>query len=1038
MPHDTHRPIGHVIARHPLLPFETLDAFAAAVKRSPEAGRDFLRALVARPEVNEALYVASPGLMEGLEKWRREPTSERGQKVERALISYLERMSSRCTPFGLFASVSVGHVGKSLRSQVAGLDTVRRRTRLDNGYLQALCERLSARPEVRRSLKYIANETLHTVGERLHFVTARQDGGRRVYDLSAVDALEALTLHVLPFAREGRTPATLGESLQAAMPELSAEEAGGFIDQLIDAQILLGSLSVPLTGREGLESVLEQLRSLSGVEAEVKALESAQAQLVELDRRVGNSSEPYEALGKTLQPLGVPFEKGQLVQVDLARLGDDTELPESLIRQALRVGSVLASAAPIGDDDLTEFRASFSNRYEGAEVPLLEALDDEAGVGFTSESSGHSAPLLKDIAFSPSNKVTSERDSAWDVWVAGLLLQAQIDGTNEIVLSEPDLEHRSRRTNPFAESAAMHLTLFARKPGSTDPVAMLTGLGGPSSENMFGRFAFMDERLEKAVRAGLAAEEQLRPETKYAELVHSPEGRSGNVIARPSVRALEIPILSKGGLPASQTLRLDDLLLSLRDGRLTLRSRSLGAEVLPRLTNAHNYAFLGLPLYRFLAALQHEGLPRAPMWSWGSHRTAPALPRVRVGNLVLIAAKWSLTENILKKLVDVAAFRTVAQRLRWPRFMVARERDNTLAIDLENELSIETFVDSYHHRPGVELEEDLDRLYGSPYTNAQGSFANEVVVPMVALERRSPALAVVPTTQIARVFVPGDEWLYLRVHVTPAMAERVFTTVLPEVLTWARESGELKRWFFIRYDEQGHHLRLRFRGAPAWLREKLLPRLEAAIAPFVASRIVSRLVVDTYRREVERYGGDQGIEVAEAWFEAASDEALQMVQLLPRDADLEARSWATLAGVNGILTKLLDTDAERIKTLETWRGSIFNENGGGALLEGSLSKVARTHRALVAQLVSPQLPPVLESVASLLAAQSQTVEPLAAELKALQVAGKLTVSLGSIAGALMHMQVNRLLRAQQRRQELVMYDLLLRHLKSQQGRTRAR
>jgi thiopeptide-type bacteriocin biosynthesis protein len=1020
------------------LPFETLDAFAEAVKRSPDAGRTFLRALIARPEVAEALYVASPGLVEGIEKWHKDPLSERGRKVERALISYIERMSTRCTPFGLFASVSVGRVGKATRTQVAALNEVRRRTRLDNGYLQALCEQLTAKPEVRRGLKYVANETLHVVGERLHFVTARQDAGRRVYDLSAVDALEALTAHVLPAAREGLTPSELVAALLKAMPELSAEEAVGFVDQLIDAQILLGSLAVPLTGREGIDAVVDQLHSLEGAQAHVKALEAARAAMTTLDATLSNTSAPYEALGALLTPLEVPFEKGQLVQVDLARLGDGTELPESLIRQVFRLASVLASASPQTDDPLAAFRAAFSNRYEGAEVSLLEALDDEAGVGFTSENSGHAAPLLKDILFEGGTKATLESDSAWDTWVGGLILKASLGGENEIVLDEADLEHRAVRSNPFAESCYLSLTLFDRKPGSTTPVAALTGVGGPSSESLFGRFAWLDERLERAVRDGLAAEERLRPEARFAELVHSPEGRSGNVIARPAVRALEIPILSRGGLPVSQTLRLDDLFLSINSGRLVLRSASFNCEVVPRLTNAHNYMFLGLPLYRFLAILQSEGLPRVGLWSWGAHRNAPALPRVRLGTVVVVPAKWSLNQDLLKPLATATAVREMAKRLRWPRFMVAREHDNTLAIDLENDLSVETFIDSYTHRPSATLEEDLDRVYGSPFSNDQGRYANELMVSLVANERRTPAMRPQPPVKVARLFTPGHDWLYARVHVTPAMAERVLLQTMPELLEWARSTGELKRWFFIRYDDQGHHLRFRFQGAPTWLREQVLPRLETALRPWVDSKIVSRIHVDTYRREVERYGGDEGMLLAESWFEAASDEALALVTAYPRDVDLEARSWATLWGVNRIVSLLLDTDDSKIKALGSWRESLVQENNGGTALETSLSKTARTHRALVAQLVSGAVPESLSAVTQLLHSQAAVLSPLAAQYKALDAQGRLTASLGEISGALMHMHVNRLLRSQQRRQEMVIYDVLLRHLKSQQGRTRAK
>ncbi len=1033
VPNDSHRPIGHVVARHPLLPLETLDAFRDAARRSPEAGRAFIDGLLRRPEVSEALYVASPGLMEGVDKWRREPTGERGQKVERALISYLQRMATRCTPFGLFASVSVGRVGKTARWGVADAEHLRRRTRLDNGYLQAVCEQLLAQPETRHGLTYTANETLHQVGERLHFVTARQEVGRRVYDLSAVDALEVLTQTILPAARVARSASELTQLLKQAMPELADDEASGFVDQLIDAQILSGSLAVPLTGREGLEALIEQLKPLGHAEKHVDALVAAGRALEGLDRRLGHSPEPYEALTRTLDPLGVPFERGQLVQVDLARLGDDSELPESLTRAMMRVTKALLSATPSGDDALAEFRSAFSARYEGAEVPLLEALDDEAGVGFTPEGSGHGAPLLKDLLFPRRQKESTEHDRSWEDWVGSLLVRARLAG-GELVLTEQELEHRARRENPFPESFALLVTLFAQRERH-EPVAALNGVTGPSSENLFGRFAWLDERLERSVREGLAAEEALRPEARFAELIHSPEGRAGNVIARPAVRAWEIPILSRGGLGPAHAVPLDDLLLSTRDGRLVLRSKSLGNEVVPRLTNAHNYSALGLPLYKFLAAMQSEGLPRARLWAWGGHVLSPALPRVRVGPFVVAAARWKLFAETLKALTSPDQARAVAKTLGWPRFVSVREGDNTLSVDLDNDLSVETFIDTYQSRAEATVEEDLDRLFGSPFSNAAGTFANELVIPMVAAERRSPPLAARPPTVAPRVFTPGSEWLYVRVHVSPGLAERVLLGSVPGVLDWAKPQNELKRWFFIRYEEQGHHLRLRFQGNPDWLRTQLWPKLDEALRPFVEAKVVSRVVVDTYRREVERYGGDEGVVLAESWFEADSNEALALLEAVPGDGE-ETRSWCAFVGVHQLLGALLETDEDRLAILGSWRSSIFAENDGDSALEDALSKTARARRALVAQLVTGPWPEAVELVGAPMRARQDAVAPLAAEYRRLAREGRLTVPLRDIGGALMHMHVNRLLRAQQRRHELVFYDLLSRHLRSVQGRSR--
>ena len=68
-----------------------------------------------RPEIREAIFVASPGLDECMDAWLEDPESERGQKRRAALVRYLARMAGRSTPFGLFAGCSVGTIGGRTR-----------------------------------------------------------------------------------------------------------------------------------------------------------------------------------------------------------------------------------------------------------------------------------------------------------------------------------------------------------------------------------------------------------------------------------------------------------------------------------------------------------------------------------------------------------------------------------------------------------------------------------------------------------------------------------------------------------------------------------------------------------------------------------------------------------------------------------------------------------------------------------------------------------------------------------------------------------
>jgi hypothetical protein len=180
-------PSGFFVIRSPLLPWHELESWSEGLT-APAAGqeqlsaalaadrlklRERLRAAVLRPEVREAIFVASPKLEASIETWLREPETERGAGLELALARYYERMCARATPFGLCAGFSVGETGPRTRLVLAERAKYRRHTRPDMEYLGALIRLLEQQPELRRQLTFRPNSTLYEAGGRLRYVERR-------------------------------------------------------------------------------------------------------------------------------------------------------------------------------------------------------------------------------------------------------------------------------------------------------------------------------------------------------------------------------------------------------------------------------------------------------------------------------------------------------------------------------------------------------------------------------------------------------------------------------------------------------------------------------------------------------------------------------------------------------------------------------------------------------------------------------------------------------------------------------------------------
>jgi thiopeptide-type bacteriocin biosynthesis protein len=1065
--------------RIPLLPFTTylqwtgtLDSPAAeetrlhrALATDKEKLREGLRRLTARPEIREALYLASPTLDQSLEHWLRNPESERGQAAERVLVRYFQRMTCRCTPFGLFASHSSGNTGPVTRLALDSSKRLQRRTRLDRWTLGRLVNHFSGNRALREQLTYFPNSTLYRAAGRLRYTeisVGEQDA--RQFRLVAVAENDAL-LEILQRARTGASISRLSQAL-AEDEDVSLEEAEAFIHELIDSQMLVSDLEPAVTGPDPASQLAEKLARCSETAESGRLLQEALVEIGELDRTgIGQAPERYRQLGKKFESLPVPLDLSLLLQVDLFRPTPEIVLGPEVIRELEQSTALLQRISPRSKWDLlAAFKAAFERRYEQRWVPLLEALDPETGVGFPVEAGqeGTDAPLLENYVFGNASIGSKSAGPEWtgrDVYLYKRVQELAAQNIHEWALSEQDLnalEHPGT-VAPVADSAAIFAVL-----GADSAQAVAEGrfqisyrhCYGPPGARLFSRFCHGDEELGRQTIDYLRREQQFRPGAVYAEIVFLSQPRHGNVLARPLLRDYELVLLGRSGHDPERQIPVNELLISVVDQRVVLYSERLGREIIPRLTSAaHHSGSLGV--YEFLGLLQDQRGIGPICWNWGGLENERVLPRVTCGRTVLSRAQWRVEAGEFRPIIEARGDEQYRRVRQWkqerglPRFCLLMDEDNELLLDLDNPLSIESFCDVVRKRKVFTLVENFPDPGHLAIQGPEGRYTSELIVPVLRVpEVAEPEYPAVPRrvsgkAHITESLAPGSDWLYFKLYGGQGTADLVLVEAIAAAVSELKSRGRVDHWFFIRYNDPDPHLRVRLQGNPAQLCAEALPGLYRHLNPMVEDGRLWRIELGTYQRETGRYGGPENMERAERLFGLDSEAVMDIIQCSLGDEGADLRWQLALAGADRWLRDFGFGLEDGYRLAKRARDAYLKEfhpddKGPQGWFAERFRKERKALEPLVASCDAPDSEPMRQGLEAL-ARRSRLSAPLISEIRELDAQGRLTVSLEELAHSLIHMHINRVLRSSQRLQELVIYEFLVRlygSMIARQGKTR--
>ncbi|MFZ4927979.1 thiopeptide-type bacteriocin biosynthesis protein [Chryseobacterium sp. Mn2064] len=267
-----------------------------------------------------------------------------------------------------------------------------------------------------------------------------------------------------------------------------------------------------------------------------------------------------------------------------------------------------------------------------------------------------------------------------------------------------------------------------------------------------------------------------------------------------------------------------------------------------------------------------------------------------------------------------------------------------------------------------------------------------------------------------RKFIPGSEWLYLKIYTGVKTCDIILEEALQPLIEYFQENKYISKWFFIRYNDPKPHLRIRFKLDNIDDYSKILKRTKEVLQNYIESGEVSNIVIDTYNREIERYG-ENTIQHAETLFYINSEYALQCLCY-----DDEEKIIVSIFYIDELLNKLNFSVQEKLDWIKDFNITFKKEFNTDKKLSSQLDKKYRDFKPkLIDFLTSEEFLEERNTILFNIEKSNPVIQNIIFHCEG--------QTLQSFFQSIFHMNINRIFVSYQRLFEMLIYDYLVRYYK---------
>lgn len=518
------------------------------------------------------------------------------------------------------------------------------------------------------------------------------------------------------------------------------------------------------------------------------------------------------------------------VKISLA----EDEIAESQIRGVNKAIRALYRISKPWSDHFSPWfsvlKDEFRRHYRGRYIPLLDFL-----LLHLPESDER---LEEDLPESPTARK----------WVA-LLSEASLRGKDEIELTEELLNELELpaplNSRGYPVPAYSVVYSLGREDGQYRG-KIIFAVQGWEGVRGYSRFS----RIHRDIRLpGSPGSDQ---DKIFVDLEFYPGGGIANGINRREESLssfVRISHVKAGG--TRNYIDLASIEVSLQNDLFILRCRDTGKQIVPLITSAHIVHAHEHPVFRFFGFLGVEGTKAFLNLPWPMD-AIPYLPAVTYRGFQLSARRWRMRAGML---LSIAEDPELQREMRLPRWVVVRQQDNVMPIDLGSPMS-GFLLRKYSPDSILHIEEEWHLTQSAHLTVAGRTYSHELVTQWKSSD--------VPGVDSPRLNVPSvkvssskDE---IRSYHFFVPSEVMDTFLLEELLPLAKRlsrSRKIKGYYFIKYPHPSSHIRFRVfssNSSSSWENFFLTAFQKAQ------SYLLQEASEVPFELELETYGGRSGLD----------------------------------------------------------------------------------------------------------------------------------------------------------------------------------